>query len=548
MFEYLGGFLLTSLVFGVAKTLNLYMMKNRKTNSIKFGIFLLSIVLVFQNCQNEDVNNNLPNVENIENLNLKTVSFTEAKSFFNTYNNQLIKERKSQTKASRYSIRATQQPLELSPNWDSIAHNNLYGIDQAQLTLTDVEVNRRGNYISKLFFVEQDGKIESTIFTIYQDVVEDDGRIVEATIYLNGLDGKFVDGYRIEDGRITKRLVPKKGGNIQKAAFFMFMQQKEECWNTDSLGGLDGVSLDEVTVTGTYTGGNGRGGGGSGHGFGGITGINAFYMGPSNYSSNYSGGGGGVHSRTNISSVAGTLHVIAVREKKLTEQEQEKACPDGYAKDTNGNCVKRNPCDELQNLQNNASYSAKISELKGKTGLRKETGYLQNKDGSFTKLSVTNNGHSLSIKSFSNSIGYMHTHINAYEDGVDEDGNIVMKTPIHMFSPQDVISFLSMVKRAWGSKTPMSQLYATMVSSTGTYTLKFVGNPAKIPNSFNKKNLTETYKKLMKRTNKEKGFLKFLKHHIGVEGIQLYKVKNNEKIQHKKLNYKEKVEKEDCQS
>lgn len=316
-------------------------MKNKKTNAIKLGILLLSIVLVFQNCQNEDVNTTLPEFEGIENLNLKTVSFTEAKSFFNTYNNQRIKERKSQNKTSRYSIRATQQPLELSPNWDSIAHNDLYGIDQAQLTLTDVEVNRRGNYISKLFFVEQDGKIESAIFTIYQDVVEDDGRIVEATIYLNGLDGTFVDGYRIEGGRITKRLVAKKD-NIQKAAFFMFMQEKDDCWNTDSLIGVDEVVLEEVTVTGGRNNrGKGGGGGSSGQNFGRIVGISTYYMEPANYSSNYYGGGGGTHSRTNISSVAGTLYVVAGREKELAEQ--EKTCPDGYAKDTNGNCVKR-PC------------------------------------------------------------------------------------------------------------------------------------------------------------------------------------------------------------
>lgn len=56
----------------------------------------------------------------------------------------------------------------------------------------------------------------------------------------------------------------------------------------------------------------------------------------------------------------------------------------------------------------------------------------------------------------------------------------------------------------------------------------------------------------MKRyTNKEQGFLNFIKDHIKVNGIELFKLQkplfnNDIKIQHKTLNTKSKVITEEC--
>jgi hypothetical protein len=291
-------------------------MKNRKLkNYLKLGILLFGFSFLLVNC---DINNeesiNL-DFENSENLNLKTVSFQDAKNFFNVK----IEEVKEESKL--YTRKGGETPLELTPNWNSIDNNELYGIDQAQLTLADVDINRDGDYISKLFFIDRNNKMESIIFTIYQEKVEDDGRIIEAKMYFNELDGKFIDGYKIENGKITKRLVIKKETNIQKASLFLLFQSRvdvneEWCY--------PGPTIEEIRVTAYLNrgGGSNISTGPTSHGIGGILGISTYYMGSPNSSNNNSGGGGA--SYTNINSVAGSLYTYASNERELAEGEEIK--------------------------------------------------------------------------------------------------------------------------------------------------------------------------------------------------------------------------------
>jgi hypothetical protein len=292
-------------------------MKNRKLkNYLKLGILLFGFSFLLVNC---DINNeesiNL-DFENSENLNLKTASFQDAKNFFNVKIEEVKEERKL------YARKGGKASLELTPNWNSIDHVELYGIDQAQLTLADVDINRDGDYISKLFFIDRNNKMESIIFTIYQEKVEDDGRIIEAKMYFNELDGKFIDGYKIENGKITKRLVIKKETNIQKASLFLLFQSKvdaneEWCY--------PGPTIEEIRVTAYLNGGGGSNisTGPTSHGIGGFTSISTYYMGSPNFSNNNSGGGGA--SYTNINSVAGSLYTYASNVKVLTEGEKEAA-------------------------------------------------------------------------------------------------------------------------------------------------------------------------------------------------------------------------------
>jgi len=68
--------------------------------------------------------------------------------------------------------------------------------------------------------------MKNTLFTIFKHKTDADGNIINATVFFNEIDGTFIDGYKIEDGKFTKRLVPKK--SVQKAGFFLFLFQATE--------------------------------------------------------------------------------------------------------------------------------------------------------------------------------------------------------------------------------------------------------------------------------------------------------------------------------
>lgn len=126
-----------------------------------------------------------------------------------------------------------------------------------------------------------------------------------------------------------------------------------------------------------------------------------------------------------------------------------------------------------------------------------------------------------------NRIGYMHTHIDPYNNGqYDEDGTPLRDTPIQMFSPEDVRQFLTIVVNAQIYGTPIGDTYGVMVSSAGTYQLAFTGNVADIhqkQSSINWDRLDRIYKKYT-INDPVGGFLNFLKNKIGIDGIELYKV------------------------
>lgn len=286
-------------------------MKNRKLkNYLKLGILLFVVSFLLENCENNNEETIHLDFENSENLNLKTVSFQDAKNFFNVKIEEVKEERKL------YARKGGKAPLELTPNWNSIKHDELYGIEQAQLTLADVDINRSGDYISKLFFVNRNDKMESIIFTIFQEEVDKDGTIIEAQMFFNELNGDFIDGYRIEDGKITKKIIVVKKPNVQKASMFMFFQEKEY-WTTDC---LEGGGTNEIIVNATPFPGIRPGP--TSHGISGFTNINVYSTGNPSTSSNYTSGGG-VSGITSVTSVAGSLYAHAINERELADGEEE---------------------------------------------------------------------------------------------------------------------------------------------------------------------------------------------------------------------------------
>ena len=223
---------------------------------------------------------------------------------------------------------------------------------------------------------------------------------------------------------------------------------------------------------------------------------------------------------------------------------------------SNGDCLaveddRETTCEKIASQISNPFFNAKIEILKSKTSHKKETGFSQNSDGSFNSLSpsLANNGHSLAIPITTNMVGYMHTHLDDFLNGkFDKDGNPGETRPIRMFSPGDVKRFLELLLNANANNIPITDVYGTMVSSSGIYTLRFTGNIADVNANFSTNALNVKYlEKFEEYSNNERAFLHFIKDEIGIEGISLYKIKANGTIKKKFLKDNGKLDSETCE-
>ncbi|WP_291149280.1 hypothetical protein [Flavobacterium sp. UBA7680] len=192
-----------------------------------------------------------------------------------------------------------------------------------------------------------------------------------------------------------------------------------------------------------------------------------------------------------------------------------------------------NPCDKIKAQMLIVNITAKIDELKKKTNLKVETGYSQSKQGPFTAItgtSSTDNADKMNFQPDSNTVGYIHTHLDPY-DKVMANRDIDPVEPIKIFSPKDVRMFLILVLNANRYSIPINDVYGTMVSSTGIYQLRFTGNIADVSVKGSSitwdEGLDKIYKEIMKKNSLEEGFLKFLNQQIGINGIELYKIENS---------------------
>lgn len=521
------------------------LMKRIKYLSIFF--MLIIALLSFYNCE-KDAETIALNTRS--KLSLKTVTFKDAKDLFNQDTETSLEKRRY------YASKNGETPLSLNPNWSTLKHESMYGIENSELTLADVTVNRDGNYESKLFFLDINNKQEVVIFTLFTKEVAVDGKILEASFFYNKLDGSFISGFKIEKGKLSKRYRIGNQRNINEAGFFMFFQGKEDdddFWCDDGTGGV----LDIVDLGSVNNHSNGGGGSPTGSSTQVIinhSSVNWYYLGNGNSTGQVQQSGGG----TSATSGASSLYVN-IKEGSENEDTDPNIdpltgkCKYGYQMNPHtGKCerIPQDPCKYIKFQIQNPNYTKQAEELKSKTGLKKETGYKQNKDGTQIALNDTGTGHSLVIPVDRNTVGYMHTHLNDFEsDEIDKrTGEYLMQKPIKIFSPNDVIQFLKIVRYSKYNGVPIHLIYATMISSTGSYTLRFTGDPNDVVNFKSARFYDPLYRKIFKRNkNKEKAFLIFLKKHLNIKGIELYKIKNNGKVIKKSLNSKNKVEDKDCE-
>ncbi len=210
-------------------------MKKMK-NYLKTGIILVGISLLMWNCQNDEfdsvseMNNNF--------IPAQTVSINQAQSYFS------IAQKQNTSKKGTNDFQVT-------PFWETANQLSLLYTD-ALLTNVDVSINRPGNYESKLFFIKLEDEMKNVIYTIYKDSITPKGSIINARIYLNDLNGKFIDGYRIRKGMFYSRFIPQYSDINSKPKKTAFA--KEDIVWPESCAGC--IALDEVFLTNTVSAGN----------------------------------------------------------------------------------------------------------------------------------------------------------------------------------------------------------------------------------------------------------------------------------------------------
>ncbi len=205
-------------------------------------------------------------------------------------------------------------------------------------------------------------------------------------------------------------------------------------------------------------------------------------------------------------------------------------------------------CDSIKAQIEKPEFIIKREILKDSLGLQHEIGYSQT-DDNFNALSA-NSSTELSIPITSTMKGYMHTHNNSYETGrYDSEGNPEIKKPIKIFSYGDVITFLDLLLNAQTNNIPIIDVYGMVVTSNGNYQLRYTGNIADVNSNYDMENLRVKYLYLFEtkyKYNKERAFLHFMKDEIGIDGVSLYRVKDNGKVTQKSLKNNERVESTTC--
>lgn len=195
------------------------------------------------------------------------------------------------------------------------------------------------------------------------------------------------------------------------------------------------------------------------------------------------------------------------------------------------------PCSKMKTQVIDSKFIEKKNDLMSKTKLKSETGYTQHaRTGEYTyrdNSSSTDFANSLTLPDAEkfNIKSYMHTHVDNYTT-VDIDGNEIIKTGIKMFSPRDVLYLMDMLRNAKTRGIDFSEVSATMISSSGNYTMRFTGNENQL-RIFTEDQMTNftasyiTYMNSDSTLSLEEKFLKFLEEKMNVRAIVLFKLNDD---------------------
>ena len=208
------------------------------------------------------------------------------------------------------------------------------------------------------------------------------------------------------------------------------------------------------------------------------------------------------------------------------------------------------PCIKIKAQRTYSDFNSKITDLQGKTGLKKETGYIQRTNGEYTyndNASATNEANELGLpnpelQENKNIIAYFHTHVNDFSyDDPENPVVTITKKGFKIFSPADMVYFMDMIKNAQDAGRSLGDVYAIMVSSLKNYQIRFTGDQSQIKTFTNAQSsaFKNPYIKFMldnESQSLEFKFLKFIDEKMNLKGISLYRMNSDGTTTEIKLN------------
>ena len=174
-----------------------------RKRTFKFGMLAL-VALALTYCQREDAPEALqqdpvPAVDP-----QAVVSLDEAKSLFEASENQ---------KRTANSVSRRKYPfIELETDWRYF--EQMKDFEEMPYAKVPVRISKT-ELNGEVLFLKKDGKTKQYLFLTQIDSMMADRRIINADFYLLDTKGVFLSAYRMTDGVITHKIVPKRKGSYR---------------------------------------------------------------------------------------------------------------------------------------------------------------------------------------------------------------------------------------------------------------------------------------------------------------------------------------------
>lgn len=161
--------------------------------------------LFLANCQRDDAPEVLPQEEPVPAVDPQAVvSLDEAKSLFEASENQ---------KRMTNSVSRRKYPfIELETDWRYF--EQMKDLEEMPYAKVPVRISRT-ELNGEVLFLKKDGKTKQYLFLTQIDSIMTDRRIINADFYLLDTKGVFLSAYRMTDGVITHKIVPKRKGSYR---------------------------------------------------------------------------------------------------------------------------------------------------------------------------------------------------------------------------------------------------------------------------------------------------------------------------------------------